>query len=272
MPELPEVETTRRGLAPLLVGRRVRAVVVRQRQLRWPVPPELERALPGRTICAVGRRAKYLLLETAPAGTVLLHLGMSGRLRMVPAGTPPARHDHLDLVLDDGQALRLRDPRRFGACLWSPGADRPHPRLRGLGPEPLGPELTGAYLHRRTRRRTAAVKAVLMDSRVVCGVGNIYASEALYRAAIHPLRAAGRISLARYEALVAAVRSVLEDAIAAGGTTLRDFRGADGRLGYFTGHLAVYGRSGQPCAECGAPIRLVRSGQRSTYYCARCQH
>ena len=272
MPELPEVETTRRGIAPLLVGHRVCGVVVRQRQLRWPIPPELERALPGRTIRAVGRRAKYLLLETEPAGTVLLHLGMSGHLQVVPAATAPARHDHLDLVLDNGQALRFTDPRRFGACLWSAAADDAHPRLRELGPEPLGTGLTGAYLYRLTRRRRAAVKALLMDSRVVCGVGNIYANEALFRAAIHPLRAAGRISLHRYGALVTALRAVLEEAIAAGGTTLRDFRAADGRPGYFRGQLAVYGRGGEPCIRCGMPVRLVRSAQRSTYYCPGCQH
>ena len=187
MPELPEVETTRRGIRPLLVGRRVQAVVVRQRQLRWPIPRLLDEALPGLTIRDVRRRAKYLLIETEPAATVLLHLGMSGRLRVVPAATPAAKHDHVDLVLDDGRALRLTDPRRFGACLWIPEGGPPHPLLRHLGVEPLSPALTGDYLYRVARRRRVAVKNLLMDSRVVCGVGNIYANEALFRASIHPV-------------------------------------------------------------------------------------
>ena len=272
MPELPEVETTRRGIRPHLIGRRVRSVVVRQRQLRWPVPPELDAALPGRTIREVARRAKYLLLQTAPPGTVLLHLGMSGTLRLIPAPTPVARHDHLDLVLDDGHALRFTDPRRFGACLWHPAPGPSlHPLLRKLGPEPLGPELTADYLYARARRRRSAVKTLLMDSRIVCGVGNIYANEALFHAGIHPLRAAGNISRRRYAALVAAVRAVLEAAIVAGGTTLRDFRDAGGRPGYFSARLAVYGHAGEPCPGCGNAVRLVRAGQRSTYYCPRCQ-
>ena len=271
MPELPEVETTRRGIRPHLLGRRVRDVVVRQRQLRWPVPPELEAELPGRAIRAVERRAKYLLLEMAPAGTVLLHLGMSGSLRVIPAPTPVARHDHLDLVLDDGCALRFTDPRRFGTCLWLTDGPRRHPLLRDLGPEPLGPDLTADHLYARARRRRSAVKGFLMDSRVVCGVGNIYANEALFRAGIHPLRAAGNISHRRYAVLVEAVRAVLEAALGAGGTTLRDFRDAGGRPGYFSARLAVYGRNGEPCLRCGGTVRLVRAGQRSTYYCPRCQ-
>ena len=271
MPELPEVETTRRGIRPHLLGRRVRDVVVRQRQLRWPVPPELDAELPGRVIRDVRRRAKYLLLEMAPAGTVLLHLGMSGSLRVIPAPTPVARHDHLDLVLDDGCALRFTDPRRFGTCLWLTDGPCRHPLLRDLGPEPLGPDLTADHLYARARRRRSAVKAFLMDSRIVCGVGNIYANEALFRAGIHPLRAAGNISHRRYAALVEAVRAVLEAALGAGGTTLRDFRDAGGRPGYFSARLAVYGRNGEPCLRCGGTVRLVRAGQRSTYYCPRCQ-
>ncbi len=293
MPELPEVETTRRGIRPLLVGRRVEAVVVRQRQLRWPVPDALDNALPGRTIRDVRRRAKYLLLDTEPAAAVLLHLGMSGRLRVIPSATPAAKHDHVDLVLDGGAALRLTDPRRFGACLWisaggapppPPGPPRlggscwgpgaappPHPLLRHLGVEPLSAALTGDYLYRVARQRRVAVKNLLMDSRIVCGVGNIYANEALFRASIHPLRAAGNISLRRYAALVAALREVLGEAIAAGGTTLRDYRGADGTPGYFVTSLAVYGRGGQPCLRCGTKLKLVRIAARSTCYCPRCQ-
>jgi formamidopyrimidine-DNA glycosylase len=271
MPELPEVETTRRGIRPLLVGRRVEAVVVRQRQLRWPVPEVLDHDLPGRTFRDVRRRAKYLLLDTEPAGTVLLHLGMSGCLRVIPSATPAAKHDHVDLVLDDGGALRLTDPRRFGACLWISAGGPPHPLLRHLGAEPLSAALTGDYLYRVARRRRVAVKNLLMDSRLVCGVGNIYANEALFRAGIHPLRAAGNISLRRYAVLVAAVREVLGEAIAAGGTTLRDYRDADGNPGYFVTNLAVYGRAGEPCLRCGANLKQVRSAARSTVYCPRCQ-
>ena len=271
MPELPEVETTRRGIRPLLTGRRVAAVVVRQRLLRWPVPEALDDALPGRTIRNVRRRAKYLLLDTEPTATVLLHLGMSGRLRVIPSATPAANHDHLDLVLHGGAALRLTDPRRFGACLWIPDGGPPHPLLRHLGVEPLSAALTGDYLYRVARRRRVAVKNLLMDSRIVCGVGNIYASEALFRAGGHPLRAAGNISLRRYAALVEAVRAVLGEAIAAGGTTLRDYRDAEGNPGYFVTNLAVYGRGGQPCLRCGTKLKLVRITARSTCYCPRCQ-
>ena len=271
MPELPEVETTRRGIRPLLIGRRVRAVVVRQRLLRWPVPAALEEELPGRAIHDVRRRAKYLLLDTEPAATVLLHLGMSGRLRVIPRSTPVDKHDHLDLLLDDGGALRLTDPRRFGACLWIDARDGAHPLLRNLGVEPLSAALTADYLYRVARRRRVAVKNFLMDSRVVCGVGNIYANEALFRAGVHPLRAAGNISLRRYGALVESVRAVLGEAIAAGGTTLRDFRDAEGNPGYFVTHLAVYGRGGQPCLRCGTALKLIRITARSTCYCPRCQ-
>lgn len=271
MPELPEVETTRRGIRPLVVGRRVEAVVVRQRQLRWPVPEALDDALPGRTIAGVRRRAKYLLLETDPAATVLLHLGMSGRLRVIPSTTRAAKHDHVDLVLEGGASLRLTDPRRFGACLWIPAGGPPHPLLRHLGVEPLTRALTGDYLYRVARRRRVAVKNLLMDSRLVCGVGNIYANEALFRAGIHPLRAAGNISLRRYTALAEAVREVLGEAIAAGGTTLRDYRDAAGNPGYFVTNLAVYGRGRQLCLRCGTKLRQVRVTARSTVYCPRCQ-
>ena len=271
MPELPEVETTRRGIRPLLLGRRVQAVEVRQRQLRWTVPEALDHALPGRTIRDVRRRAKYLLLDTEPAATVLLHLGMSGRLRVIPPATPAEKHDHVDLVLDNGDALRLTDPRRFGACLWIPAGGAPHPLLSHLGVEPLSAALTGDYLYRVARRRRVVVKNLLMDSRVVCGVGNIYANEALFRAGIHPLRAAGNISRRRYAGLVEAVRAVLGEAIAAGGTTLRDYRDAAGNPGYFATNLAVYGRAGQPCLRCAAKLKLVHITARSTVYCPRCQ-
>ena len=270
MPELPEVETARRGLAPHLAGRRIAAVRVRQRHLRWPVPAGLGRRLAGTAIEALERRAKYLLLRTE-AGTVLLHLGMSGSLRLVPAALPPDRHEHLDLVLDDGRALRLRDPRRFGAVLWAGRRPEGHPLLAGLGPEPLGPHFHGEHLHRRARGRRVAVKPFLMDARVVAGVGNIYATEALFRAGVDPRLPAGRLRPVRWERVAGAVREVLEQALAAGGTTLRDFVDARGRPGWFARELAVYGRAGEPCPRCGTSIRCVRLGQRSSYWCPSCQ-
>jgi len=272
MPELPEVETIRRGIAPHLCGRRVTQVVVRRDRLRWPLPAGLADLLTGRRVRAVERRGKYLLLRFTH-GTLLLHLGMSGTLRLLPAHHPAGRHDHFDLVVAGGEALRLTDPRRFGALLWQPGPDPArHPRLRTLGPEPLGPDFTGTALHARSRGRRVAVKPFLMDGSVVVGVGNIYACESLFRAGIHPARAAGRISLQRYRRLTAAVRTVLEEAIDRGGTTLRDFTDSEGRPGYFAQRLTVYGREGMPCPECGTPVCHRRLGGRSSYYCPRCQH
>jgi len=264
------VETTRRGLAPWVSGRRVRRVEVREPRLRWPVPEGLGARLSGARILGVRRRGKYLILDTE-AGAVLLHLGMSGSLRIVDAGTPPGPHDHLDFVLDSDRVLRLRDPRRFGAVLW--GGDRPegHRLLRALGPEPLDPGFDGSWLHGRARGRRVAVKPFLMDARVVVGVGNIYANEALWAAGIDPRRPAGRIARARYERLARAVRQVLGAAIEAGGTTLRDFVREDGRPGYFARTLNVYGREGRPCPRCATPIRRIVVGQRSTFWCARCQ-
>ncbi len=270
MPELPEVETTCRGIAPLLCGRRVTSVVVREPRLRWPVPPALARELPGQLVCGVSRRAKFLLLET-PAGHLILHLGMSGSLRVVSHELAPEKHDHLDVVMDDGRCLRLRDPRRFGAALWTTEDPLEHRLLRNLGPEPLEGGFDADWLRRLSQRRRVAVKSFLMNGRIVAGVGNIYASEALFLAGIHPGRPAGRVSLKRYQRLVDAVREVLEDAIAAGGTTLRDFVDGNGRPGYFSQKLRVYGRDGEACAQCGSPIRSRVIGQRSTFYCARCQ-
>ncbi|WP_297526871.1 bifunctional DNA-formamidopyrimidine glycosylase/DNA-(apurinic or apyrimidinic site) lyase [Thiohalobacter sp.] len=271
MPELPEVETTRRGIAPHLAGRHITSVIVRQRRLRWAIPKALERELPGQPVTAVERRAKYLLIRT-PAGTAILHLGMSGSLRLLPADTPAGPHDHVDLVLEDGRCLRLTDPRRFGALLWTRRDPARHRLLAGLGPEPLGPEFDGALLHARSRGRRTPVKAFIMDSHVVVGVGNIYANEALFRAGIHPARAAGRIGRTRCDRLAQAIREVLAEAIAQGGTSLRDFVGSDGRPGYFRQTLAVYGRGGQPCPRCGHALREIRIAQRSTVYCPRCQH
>ena len=270
MPELPEVETTRRGIAPHLERRRISALQVRERRLRWPVPEGLEQSLPGQRILAVERRAKYLLLRLE-RGTLILHLGMSGSLRVLPSATPAEKHDHLDLLLEDGHCLRLRDPRRFGAVLWCAGEPREHPLLRELGPEPLGPGLTGEHLYRSARGRRVAVKNLIMDSRVVVGVGNIYASEALFQARIHPQRPCNRIALARYQQLAEAIRQILRQAIAQGGTTLRDFSRADGSPGWFALSLKVYGKAGEPCPACAEPIRQRRIGQRSSFFCPRCQ-
>ena len=270
MPELPEVETTCRGIAPLLCGRRVTSVDVREPHLRWPVPPALARELPGQPVCGVSRRAKFLLLES-PVGHLILHLGMSGSLRIVPRELSPEKHDHLDVVMDDGRCLRFRDPRRFGAALWTTDDPLEHPLLKNLGPEPLGDEFTAQWLHDLSQRRRVAVKSFLMNSRVVAGVGNIYASEALFLAGIHPGRPAGRISLKRYQRLVEAVREVLGAAIAAGGTTLRDFVDSNGHPGYFSQRLRVYGRQDEACGKCGTAVRSRVIGQRSSYYCQRCQ-
>jgi formamidopyrimidine-DNA glycosylase len=271
MPELPEVETTRRGIAPEIEGRRVVALKVREPRLRWPVPvTRLRRDLVDRVVDRVGRRAKYLLLQ-AGSGTALLHLGMSGSLRMVDSAVAPGAHDHVDLQFDDGRSLRLRDPRRFGALLWTRRDPLRHPLLRDLGPEPFDRRFDGAYLHARSRSRRVAVKPFLMDGRVVVGVGNIYASEALFRAGIDPRRAAGRVSATRYEQLAQAVREVLAEAIESGGTTLRDYTDGHGERGWFRIRLAVYGREGAPCPACGTPVRALRLGQRSTFFCARCQ-
>ncbi|UXI68587.1 bifunctional DNA-formamidopyrimidine glycosylase/DNA-(apurinic or apyrimidinic site) lyase [Tahibacter amnicola] len=269
MPELPEVETTRRGLYPHLVGRRVTDVVVRRAKLRWPVAEELQTVLPGQVVNAIERRAKYLLVHTA-AGSPLLHLGMSGSLRVLPAAVKPELHDHVDWCLDNGHVLRFNDPRRFGCQLWqAPGTL--HPLLQDLGPEPLGDDFSGRYLWNLSRARKAAVKLFLMDQRVVVGVGNIYAAEALYAAGIHPARAAGKVSAERYDRLAAEVRRILAYAIERGGTTLRDFISPDGQPGYFEQELFVYGRAGEPCRLCGGAVRSVTLGQRSTFYCARCQ-
>jgi len=269
VPELPEVETTRRGLAPHAVGERILAVTVREPRLRWPVDPALPAALTGQRVDAIDRRAKYLLLRTA-AGRLVVHLGMSGSVRVLPADTAPAAHDHIDIVLESGVALRYNDPRRFGSFHWLPG-EAGHPLLDHLGPEPLGDAFDGAYLYRLSRGRRAPVKAFIMDARVVVGVGNIYAAESLFLAGISPRRPAGRIGAARYDALAGHIRAVLAAAIAQGGTTLRDFVGSDGRPGYFAQQLWVYGRAGEPCRRCGAPLRERRIAQRASVYCVACQ-
>ena len=273
MPELPEVETTRRGLAPHVEGRRVAGVVLRRPDLRWPIPPEIPALLPGERIEAVRRRAKYLLLDTA-AGSALLHLGMSGSLRVLPPDTPVRAHDHVDLLLEGARGgarvLRFNDPRRFGCLLWQP-AGSTHPLLQALGPEPLSDTFDGDYLFRRSRGRKAPVKAFLMDQRIVVGVGNIYVAEALFAAGISPLRAAGRVSRERYALLADAVKAILVHAIERGGTTLRDFIAPDGAPGYFEQELSAYGRGGQPCPRCGRPLREAAIAQRATVWCGHCQ-
>jgi formamidopyrimidine-DNA glycosylase len=270
MPELPEVETTRRGIAPAVEGRRIAALVVREPRLRWPVPPKLAGEIAGQSVSGVRRRAKYLLIDLE-RGSLILHLGMSGSVRVVPGDTPLVDHDHIDIQLDSGLLLRFNDPRRFGSLLWTDADPLAHPLLRRLAPEPLDATFDGEYLYRASRGRRVAIKQLLMNSQVVVGVGNIYASEALFRARIHPRRAAGRLSRARLTRLARAIKSVLTTAIRVGGTTLRDYVGADGNPGYFRQRLYVYERAGRPCRVCHTPIRQITQGQRSTYFCPRCQ-
>ncbi len=270
MPELPEVETTRRGLQPHLEGQRIKTAVVRKRALRQPVPRNLPRLVANATVHAIGRRGKYLLIDCGH-GTLIVHLGMSGRLWLVDAATPPQRHDHFDLVMMSGAILRLRDPRRFGLVLWHKGEALSHPLLRNIGPEPLDAGFDGAWLYRETRSRGAAIKQALMDGRLVAGLGNIYANEALFRAGINPKTSARRIGTARYAVLVGKIRETLELAIRAGGSSLRDYVGSDGLAGNFQNDFLVYGRAGLPCLKCGTPLSACVQGQRSTYYCRRCQ-
>ena len=270
MPELPEVETTRRGILPHARGQVVEAVEVRDRRLRWPVPEELTRFLPGATIRDIERRGKYLLFRT-DSGTLISHLGMSGSLRVLPEPEAPRKHDHVDIILTSGKVLRYNDPRRFGCMLWSLEDPHQHFLLSELGPEPLGSEFTADYLYRRSRGRKVPLKAFVMDSKVVVGVGNIYANEALFLAGLRPGRAAGRVSKPRYELLVAAIRQVLAAAVEQGGTTLRDFVGGDGKPGYFRQQLNVYDHGGEPCPRCGEILTETRLGQRSTVYCRHCQ-
>ncbi|KRG68302.1 bifunctional DNA-formamidopyrimidine glycosylase/DNA-(apurinic or apyrimidinic site) lyase [Pseudoxanthomonas dokdonensis] len=269
MPELPEVETTRRGLAPHVQGRRIEQVTLRRANLRWPIPAEISEQLPGQRIKQVRRRAKYLLLDVDD-GSALLHLGMSGSLRVLPGDTPLRAHDHVDIALDDGRVLRFNDPRRFGSLLWQP-AGQVHELLQALGPEPLSEDFSGDYLFERSRGRKAPVKTFLMDQAVVVGVGNIYAAESLFQAGISPLRAAGAVSRERYRRLAAEVKVILEQAIQRGGTTLRDFISPDGAPGYFEQELSVYGRDGLPCLHCGRPLRHASVGQRATVWCGSCQ-
>jgi formamidopyrimidine-DNA glycosylase len=270
MPELPEVETTRRGLESVLVGQRIRTAVVRNRQLRLPVPRRLPQLLAGATVRSLSRRGKYLLIDCG-TGALIVHLGMSGRLWVVEGASPPTAHDHFDLVLESGTVVRLRDPRRFGLVLWQAGDPLSHALLAAIGPEPLSPEFDGAWLHRITRKRDAAIKNTLMDSHVVAGIGNIYANEALYRAGISPRTPASRLSRDRCAILVEKIRETLVLAITAGGSSLRDYVAANGMAGNYQSQFLVYDRAGEPCRRCGTRIRGVRQGQRSTFFCPRCQ-
>ncbi len=270
MPELPEIETVCRGLTPLIVGQTVERVEVRIDKLRWPIPPELRILLPGQSVLSVSRRAKYILIEVEK-GVLMIHLGMSGVVRVVKNETELKKHDHVDLVFSNGTCLRMNDPRRFGAWLWSDGAVESHPRIRHLGPEPLSEHFNASSLFQRAGARRVAVKNFIMDQKIVVGVGNIYASEALFRAGVDPMRPAGEISLARYEKLVDAIKAVLAESIKQGGTTIRDFISAEGSPGYFAQKLLVYGREEQPCVICTEPIRNRRIGGRSSFYCPNCQ-
>ncbi|MGE8295924.1 MAG: bifunctional DNA-formamidopyrimidine glycosylase/DNA-(apurinic or apyrimidinic site) lyase [Pseudomonas sp.] len=269
MPELPEVETTRRGIAPYLEGQRVSRVIVRERRLRWPIPEDLDVRLSGQRIECVERRAKYLLIK-AEAGSLIGHLGMSGSLRLVECGLAAAKHEHVDIELESGLALRYTDPRRFGALLWSEDPLR-HELLSKLGPEPLGGLFDGERLFQLSRGRSMAVKPFIMDNAVVVGVGNIYATEALFAAGIDPRREAGSISRARYLRLAEEIKRILAHAIERGGTTLRDFVGGDGQPGYFQQELFAYGRGGEFCKVCGSTLREVKLGQRASVYCPKCQ-
>ncbi|MGO2132208.1 MAG: bifunctional DNA-formamidopyrimidine glycosylase/DNA-(apurinic or apyrimidinic site) lyase [Halomonas sp.] len=271
MPELPEVETTRRGIAPHVEGREVCEVLVRQSRLRVPVPADLVDRLVGARLGEIGRRAKYLLIPVVGQGALLWHLGMSGSLRIAQLGELPKKHDHIDLVLDNGMILRYHDPRRFGFVDWLEGDAITDRRLARLGPEPLSDAFDGELLYALSRGRKLAVKPFVMDNAVVVGVGNIYAAEALFMAGVDPRRAAGRISRERYAQLAGAIRDVLAAAIIQGGTTLRDFVSGTGEPGYFAQQLNVYGRDGQPCRRCGAELRLVTLGQRASVYCGECQ-
>lgn len=270
MPELPEVETTRRGLVPHVAGKRIRGASVRNAALRWPVPEDLSGEIEGCILDGVARRGKYLLFHCGK-GTLIVHLGMSGSLRYLQDYEAPMKHDHFDLLFMDGSLVRLRDPRRFGAVLWEKGDVRSHPLLKDLGIEPFDEEFSGELLHRLSRGRHLSVKQFLMDHHVVVGVGNIYANEALFRAGISPMTSAGKIGFSRYSRLAGEIRSTLQDALEAGGSSLRDFVDSSGNPGYFQQNYHVYGRSGVPCRICSTPIRQMKQGQRSSFYCPKCQ-
>ena len=270
MPELPEVETTRRGIAPYVVGETVKDIIIRERNLRWPIPVALKRSLKNQLIRKLKRRAKYLLFYTEK-GCMILHLGMSGNLRVLNNNTPHDKHDHVDIIFESGYFLRFHDPRKFGSIHWTKEDPLEHKLINHLGPEPLSDDFNSEYLYSKSRKRTQAIKTIIMDSRIVVGVGNIYASEALFRAGIKPTAKAGKVSKARYESLVTEIKNVLSEAIEKGGTTLRDFLNGDGKPGYFSQELNVYNREGEACKKCKKKIKMIRLGQRSTFFCTSCQ-
>lgn len=270
MPELPEVEVTRQGIEPYLLNQRIVHVTVRNPRLRWPIPSNLEEVLVGQEITSIVRRAKYLLFICGK-GTLVIHLGMSGSLRLAFSQEPAQKHDHFDLELANGAILRFRDPRRFGTILWSTGDVMRHPLLAQLGDEPLCSSFDGRSLYERTRHRVVSVKEALMNNRIVAGIGNIYANEALFCAGIHPRTLAGKIGLKRYEKLACAIKITLHAAIEAGGSSLRDFVKCDGSPGYFQQQYWVYGRVNQSCRKCGSLIKQIKQGQRSSFYCPKCQ-
>ena len=276
MPELPEVEITRRGLLPL-INQTVSKVVIRNASMRWPIPAHLPKTLQNQQLVGLTRRAKYILAafsdvnNAANSGTLLLHLGMSGRISLLDRNYPPEKHDHFDIAFTNGNVLRLRDPRRFGAVLWAGNAPNEHALLAPLGPEPLDDVFNAKYLHAQLKTRSAAIKVVIMDAHTVVGVGNIYASESLFRARIHPETPAKTVSLKQCEKLVAEIKTTLNAALEAGGSSLRDFFGVDGNPGYFQQEYFAYGRTDEPCKVCGKPIKCIRLGQRSTFFCAHCQ-
>ncbi len=270
MPELPEVETTRRGIAPHISGQIVRRITLRNTHLRWPVDPRLGTILEGQKLLEIDRRGKYLLLQFAN-GTAIWHLGMSGSLRILTANETAQKHDHIDWLFDNGKLLRFNDPRRFGALLWTSEPAEQHFLLNHLGPEPLSEELNAAYLYQKSRNRTQAVKSWIMDAKIIVGVGNIYANEALFASAIHPLKAAGKLTRPQCTRLCTNIKSILNHAIQRGGTTLRDFVGGDGKPGYFALELNAYGRGGLPCPKCERPLTEKRVSQRTTVFCRFCQ-
>lgn len=274
MPELPEVETTRKGIQPNIEGQKIVKLIVRNPNLRWPVDLSLTKTLPGLPILNVGRRGKYLLLET-PQGTILIHLGMSGNLRVLPIGTLPQKHDHIDMEFENGFLLRLNDPRRFGAFLWQAHENAQalaHPLLAKLGPEPLSDDFTGEYLYKASRNRKVAIKSLVMNSQIVVGAGNIYANESLFLSQIHPQTPASSLTRKQCDTLAANIKNVLADAIEQGGTTLKDFLSPDGKPGYFEQKLNVYGRDHQPCPVCGTLIERIILNQRASYFCPECQY
>ncbi len=270
MPELPEVETSRRGIEPYLLNKEITKITIRQHKLRWPIPKNLADLAVGQTIRAVSRRAKYIYL-VLDHGSIIIHLGMSGSLRICTDNTPAEKHDHIDIQVASNNILRLRDPRKFGCVLWAEGEVEQHKLIKPLGPEPLTDAFTAQHLHHRAKKRQCSIKSFIMNSHIVVGVGNIYASEALFRAGINPKRKAGKISFIRTQKLVTAIKLTLEAAITEGGTTLRDFTGSNGQPGYFAQKLLVYGKAGEPCSVCGSTIKCINQQARSTFYCSHCQ-